>query len=106
MSPSRWEKPNTFDPQRFLKLRKQPGYETLHQFTSLGSDTPGWGDGLQAYPGRTFAASTIKIILAQLLLNYDIQLPPGTEKPKRNSMPNGSMSPDMGANILIRARNK
>ncbi|KAK6065745.1 cytochrome P450 oxidoreductase [Seiridium cupressi] len=102
--PSRWSNAETFEPMRFFRMRQEPGQENLHQFTSLGSDVPVWGDGLQACPGRVFAASTIKIILAHLLLSYDLQLPEGAQKPKRNSMPNGSMSPDMGCKIFIRKR--
>lgn len=105
--PARWgADADSFDPKRFAKLRARPGQEGLHQFTSLGPDAPGWGDGLQACPGRTFAGNTIKIILAHILTHYDIQLAPGAEKPRRNSMPNGSMSPDMRAKIMLRRRKR
>lgn len=104
ISKALWRDPHIFDPMRFLKLRKQPGHEDMHQFTSLGADSPGWGDGLQACPGRAFAGNTLKIVLAHLLMNYDIKLPPGAEKPKRFSMPNGSLAPDMKARILFRKR--
>ncbi|KAI0975796.1 cytochrome P450 [Xylaria arbuscula] len=103
-SRERWTNPERFEPMRFLRLRGKAGEENQHQFISLGPDAPGWGDGLQACPGRTFAASTIKLILANLLVNYDISLPKGAAKPKRNSMPNGSISPDMSTKILIRKR--
>jgi gliotoxin biosynthesis cytochrome P450 monooxygenase len=89
---------------RFLKLRESHGIEARHQFTSLGNDSPGWGDGTQACPGRVFAGNTIKIILAHLITHYDIQLPPGADKPMRHSMPNGSMAPDLWAKIMIREK--
>ncbi|KGO48671.1 Cytochrome P450 [Penicillium expansum] len=101
-----WEDPDTFDPMRFLKLRERDGVDSRHQFTSLGKDSPGWGDGTQACPGRVFAGNTIKIILTHLLDKYEIQLPPGAEKPKRHSMPNGSMAPDLFARIMIRERRR
>ncbi|KAH6627320.1 cytochrome P450 [Chaetomium tenue] len=104
ISKALWRDPHTFDPMRFLKLRKQPGQEDMHQFTSLGADSPGWGDGLQACPGRAFAGNTLKIVLSHLLMNYDIKLPPGAQKPKRFSMPNGSLAPDMKAHVLFRKR--
>ncbi|PGH19028.1 hypothetical protein AJ79_00062 [Helicocarpus griseus UAMH5409] len=103
-SPQLWEDPEAFDPMRFYKLRQKPGHEARHQFSSLGSDSPGWGDGPQACPGRQFAGNTIKIVLAHLLLNYDIELPPEQGKPKRHSMPNGTMQPDLGARIRIREK--
>ncbi|PGH16798.1 hypothetical protein AJ80_05113 [Polytolypa hystricis UAMH7299] len=105
-SPELWENPEVFDPLRFYKLRQQPGHKSRHQFSSLGSDAPGWGDGPQACPGRQFAGNTIKIVLAHLLLNYDIQLPPKQGKPKRHSMPNGTMQPDLSAKIMIREKRK
>jgi cytochrome P450 len=104
ISEALWEHPKKFEPMRFLKLRQQPGHEAMHQFTSLGSDSPGWGDGLQACPGRVFAGNTLKIVLAHLLMNYDIKLPEGAGKPRRFSMPNGSVAPDMRAKILVRKR--
>ncbi|KAK3296558.1 cytochrome P450 [Chaetomium fimeti] len=104
ISEALWTDPKTFDPMRFLKLRQQPGHEAMHQFTSLGADSPGWGDGLQACPGRAFAGNTLKIVLAHLLMNYDIKLPSRAEKPKRFSMPNGSLAPDMNAQLLLRKR--
>ncbi|KAI0490975.1 cytochrome P450 [Xylaria cf. heliscus] len=99
-----WSDPDTFDPMRFLKLRQLPGREDRHQFTSLGADTPGWGDGSQACPGRTFAGNTLKVALAYLLMNYDFRIPEGGDKPKRYSMPNGSFRPDMGVRIEFRER--
>lgn len=99
-----WRDPDTFDPMRFLKLRQQDGHESRHQFVSLGSDTPGWGDGPQACPGRAFADNTLKITLVHLLMNYDFRLPPGGSTPKRGSMPNGSMRPDMSVRIQFKER--
>lgn len=99
-----WEDAEEFDPWRFLKLRKLPGRQNRHQFTSLGQDSPGWGDGPQACPGRAFAAATLKVTLAHILLNYDLRLPPGGRKPSRHSMPNGSMRPDMFVKIQYRKR--
>lgn len=77
--------PEVFDPQRFLRMRSKPGHETRHQYTNNGPDLLTWGDGPQVCPGRVFAGNTIKILLSQLLLNYDIQYPLGTGKPPRLS---------------------
>ncbi|KAI0477879.1 cytochrome P450 [Xylariaceae sp. FL0804] len=101
-----WENPSEFDPWRFLKLRELPGREQRHQYTSLGSDTPGWGDGPQACPGRVFAGNTIKVTLVNLIMNYEFRLPEKAEKPQRFTMPNGSSRPDMQARIMFRQRKK
>lgn len=102
---TRYENADTFDSQRFLKMRQEPGHEEMHHFTLPGADNTIWGGGTQACPGRSFAAMTMKLVLAHLLIHYEIQLlPDGTSKPKRNSMPNGSISPDTKAKVMIRER--
>jgi len=99
-----WDRPDIFDGLRHYKARQSPQNENRFKFANLGSDAPGWGDGLQACPGRMFADNTIKIILAHLLMHYDLKLRPGEAKPKQGAMPNGSTMPDLGAKILFRSR--
>ena len=96
--------PDTFDALRFYHLRRQPGQETRHQYTSNGPELLTWGDGPQVCPGRVFAGNTIKILLAHLLLDYDIQLLAGASKPERLSLPNGSVQPDLSVKMMIRER--
>ena len=99
-----YEDPEVFDARRFLRMREAPGHENRHQYTSNGPDLLTWGDGPQVCPGRVFAGNTIKILLAHLLINYDIQLPAGTYKPARRSFPNGSVNPDVDLKFMIRSR--
>ena len=103
-SPSMWEDPERFVGMRHYEKRKVPGNEQRFKFANIGPDSPGWGDGLQACPGRMFADNTIKIILTHLLLNYDFKLRDGDPKPKKGNTPNGTMYPDMWAKILFRSR--
>ncbi|KAK5996286.1 Cytochrome P450 monooxygenase CYP1 [Cladobotryum mycophilum] len=103
-SPDLWENPEKFDGLRHYRARQKPGNEQRFKFANLGSDAPGWGDGPQACPGRMFADNTLKIILAHILMNYDFKYRPGEDKPKKGSMPNGSMYPAMGAKLLFRSR--
>ncbi|KAK5633752.1 hypothetical protein RRF57_009467 [Xylaria bambusicola] len=103
-SPDLWDDPEKFDGLRHYRARQKEGNEMRFKFANVGSDSPGWGDGAQACPGRIFADNTLKIILTHLLLNYDIRLRPGQTKPKRGSMPNGSFYPDMRAKVQIRSR--
>ncbi|KAI0431656.1 cytochrome P450 [Xylaria sp. FL1042] len=103
-SQEKWTEPKTFDPDRFLKMREQPGHENLHQYTSLDSDNPGWGGGPQACPGRFFASNSIKVFLTHLVINYDIALPEGMGKPSVGSLPNGSVMPDLWARVMLRER--
>lgn len=104
-SQAKYENATTLNPMRFDEMCQQPGHEEMHQFTSPWPDNTIWGGGTQACPGRSFASVTIKIILAHLLLNYDLQLlPDGAKRPRRNAMPNGSVSPETSARIMIRGR--
>ncbi|ROW07082.1 hypothetical protein VPNG_06633 [Cytospora leucostoma] len=75
-SQTKYEDAATLDPLRFYRMRQQPGHEDMHQFTTPGPDNTIWGGGTQACPGRPFASITIKIVLAHLLLHYDVQLLP------------------------------
>ncbi|KAL8704425.1 MAG: hypothetical protein Q9201_002416 [Fulgogasparrea decipioides] len=103
-SSSLWKDPEQFDSMRHYRKRQSPDNEQRFKFANLRSDSPGWGDGLQACPGRLFADNTLKIILTHLLLNYDFKLRPEDGEPKKGSAPNGTMYPDMWAKILFRSR--
>jgi len=104
-SPALWDQPDVFDGLRHYNARQKPQNENRFKFANLGSDAPGWGDGLQACPGRMFADNTLKIILTHLLLNYNLKLKPGEGKPKKDAMPNGSIMPELSKKILFQSRN-
>lgn len=70
-----------FDGFRFANLRKQPGQATRHQLVATGPDQISFGHGTHGCPGRFFAASEIKVIMAHLLQNYDIKLLDGATRP-------------------------
>ncbi|KAK1830684.1 cytochrome P450 [Podospora conica] len=103
-SPALYPNPDEFDALRFHRKREQPGHETRHQYASNGPELLTWGDGPQVCPGRMFATNTMKILLAELLLHYDLQLPAGAYKPERRSFPNGSSQPDMNVELMLRRR--
>lgn len=105
-SPDLWRDPETFDGLRHYRARQEPSQEMRFKFANLGADAPGWGDGLQACPGRMFADNTLKIALTHLLLHYDIKLRPGDKKPESGTLPNGAFYPDMKAKILFKSRRK
>ncbi|ORY71919.1 cytochrome P450 [Pseudomassariella vexata] len=99
--------PEVFDGLRFWKMR-QLSDETAnrHQFTSIGDTNMNFGLGKHACPGRFFAGNEIKLILAYLLLNYDIKLKDGeTERPKP-MMFMMSKTPNPTAEIMFRRRER
>lgn len=99
-----WKDPEKFDGLRHYRARQLPGKENSFKFANLGRDSPGWGDGPQACPGRMYADNTLKIILTHLLTNYEFKLRPGEGKPRKGTMPNGSMYPDIRAKVLFKSR--
>jgi len=69
--------PDTFDGLRFFKMREQDGEGIKHQFVTLDSTYLLFGHGRHACPGRFFAESEVKVILAHILMTYDIEMPNG-----------------------------
>ncbi|KAI1878121.1 hypothetical protein JX265_002489 [Neoarthrinium moseri] len=82
--PTLYTNPQTFDAHRFLNLRNGTVPDPLeyknreqYQFVTVTKDFMHFGYGRHACPGRFFAANEIKLILARILLDYDIKMPDG-----------------------------
>ena len=104
--------PDAFDGLRFWRLRQRSeadkgakGAEDANrwQLTSIGDAHMNFGVGRHACPGRFFAAVEAKMILAHLLLRYDIRLKEGEGRPKP-MMFMMTKSPNQDAEILFRRR--
>jgi gliotoxin biosynthesis cytochrome P450 monooxygenase len=68
-----------FHPFRQSDLRSYKGEENRHQFVTASPESVSFGYGQWACPGRFFASNGIKVILIELLKNYDIGLGPNGE---------------------------
>ncbi|KAL8920331.1 MAG: hypothetical protein Q9208_006302 [Pyrenodesmia sp. 3 TL-2023] len=78
-SESIYESPATFDGFRFHRMRMAPGGSAQsHQFVTTGLESMTFGHGRFACPGRFFASYESKIVLALLLLKYDIKFEKGS----------------------------
>lgn len=67
-----------FDGFRFLRLRQEDDKDGgKHHYVSARRDMLGWGFGKTACPGRFLADIEIKLIVAFILMNYDIKNPDG-----------------------------
>ncbi|KAL3249557.1 hypothetical protein ABHI18_011522 [Aspergillus niger] len=66
--------PETFIPDRFLKLRNEPGYEHTAAFANSSPNHLGFGLGRHACPGRFFAANEIKLALCHILMKYEFRV--------------------------------
>ncbi|KAI6342352.1 heme binding [Pyricularia grisea] len=70
--------PIPWDPYRYIKMR-EAGQESKAHLVSVTPQHFGFGHGIHACPGRFFAANELKILLAQMLLKYDIKVPKDVE---------------------------
>ncbi|TDZ14777.1 Cytochrome P450 monooygenase 1 [Colletotrichum orbiculare MAFF 240422] len=68
---SLYENPDTYDPYRFVNMRKTKGKEATSLLVTTTENFMAFGHGRLACPGRFFAANQIKTSLVHLLLKYD-----------------------------------
>jgi cytochrome P450 len=99
MDPEIVENPNEFDGYRFQRLRSG---EDRNKYTFTSTETLHWGSGKFACPGRFFASSEIKLLLALIVLKYDVRTKDG-QRPK-DIYWELSMGPDPKESIEFRKR--
>ncbi|KAK0378032.1 p450 monooxygenase [Colletotrichum limetticola] len=75
-----YENPHVFDGYRFYRERGGP-HDAVSQFVSTSVNHMGFGHGMHSCPGRFFAGNEAKVLLAHMLLKYDIKFVEG-QKPK------------------------
>ncbi|KAJ7100090.1 cytochrome P450 [Mycena belliarum] len=78
---AKYTDPDTFDPFRFARMREEAGEGTKHQMVTPAPDFLVFGLGRHACPGRFFAVNEQKLIMAHVLVTYDIQLKDGVRPP-------------------------
>lgn len=79
LDPTVFRDPDTFQPDRFSQLRREPEWASKALLVSTSSEHLAFGHGHQVCPGRFFVDLKVKIMLCHLLLAYDWQLAPGTD---------------------------
>lgn len=75
--------PDTFDAYRFYNLRTNEDVpdpnafknREQYQFVSVAKENMSFGFGKHACPGRFFASNEIKLIMARILLTFDVRYP-------------------------------
>ena len=95
---------DTFDGFRFAKIR-EAGSATenaRNQFVTTNEENLYFGYGKHACPGRFFAATEIKMILARLILEYDIKNVEGMEGRIPNREIGRTSNPDATKQLLFR----
>ena len=102
---------NYFDPQsfkgfRFADLRAKEESRNKYQYVTTNKVAMHFGHGVHACPGRFLAGNEIKVILSWLLRRYEIRAPEGSNERPKNSAFGMEVSPDMGAKLCFRRRQK
>ncbi|EOD48508.1 putative cytochrome p450 protein [Neofusicoccum parvum UCRNP2] len=71
-----------FDCFRMYRRRQDPEKANQHQFVMTSEDNLHFGHGINACPGRFFAANEVKTLLVWMLMRYEIRMdfPGGLEK--------------------------
>ncbi|KAK4120990.1 cytochrome P450 [Parathielavia appendiculata] len=96
-----------FKPFRFAEQRSDASIEYVQRaakaFATTSTDFLAFGHGRNACPGRFFAANELKLMLAHLVLNYDVEL--GGERP-RNTWFGLNRVPPLQATIRIKRRER
>lgn len=101
--PAHYPDPETFNPYRFYDLRTRVddtpdpnGFRTResYQFVSVTKENTSFGFGKHACPGRFFAANEIKLIMARVLLQFDVRFPAGVKERYPNFYAGSVSGPD------------
>lgn len=97
--------PDTFDGFRFYNKRQSSAADkNRYQFVSTGYDSLPFGHGKFACPGRFFAAAQIKVVLANILMKYDISYPEGQTTRPQNVFSGEGIGPSHEQVIVFRKR--
>lgn len=101
------------EPQRFDGLRFYRGYSEDCGSSSIPKDyvsiEPGnlsWGKGRFTCPGRWYAAVMLKLIIAKLLLEYDVSFPQGQKERPLNGKFDTDIHPNFEQKIVFSKRNR
>lgn len=94
--------PGSFDGFRYYKKGLEAGTKR-YQYSSTDSDHMHLGHGRYACPGRFIASTEIKMVLARILLSYDLKFPEGQGRPENRTVLELSFQ-DPAGRIMLRQR--
>ncbi|KAF2186298.1 cytochrome P450 [Zopfia rhizophila CBS 207.26] len=99
-----FEGPEHFDGLRFYKKRlESEESRNKYQLVTVGKTDLAWGYGRHACPGRFIADVTIKLIMIEFLMKYDMKRPESGARPKNIEF-EGVLTPDPDWELLFKCR--
>ncbi|KAI2912894.1 hypothetical protein CBS147320_10731 [Aspergillus niger] len=106
---SHFSSPETFDGLRFHNLQ-QAEFErtgkpsTKHQYVTVNESSLHFGYGLQACPGRWFAAIVLKLLLGLMVTEFDVKLMDKGEGRPKSEIDRFFIYPDSTKMVVLRKR--
>ena len=102
--PALWPDSEKFDGLRHYKLRRNGGStdHARNQFVTTNEQNLMFGYGRHACPGRFFATNEIKMIVAKMILEYDIKMPGGLTERYSQIEQGKAINPDPTKTLLFR----
>lgn len=105
MDPEVYEKPEVFDGFRFIELKNNSSIDEARlQYTSSDLNNMAFGYGRHACPGRFFASSETKMIMAYLLMHYDFKFPDDQKIRPPSLTYETQYLPDFTTTVLVKRR--
>lgn len=104
--PKFYNDPQRFDGLRFYRADSENAgaSSTTQDYVGIEPGNLSWGKGRFTCPGRWYAAIMIKLIIAKLLLEYDISFPEGQTERPLNGKFDTDVHPDFGQKIVFSKR--
>jgi cytochrome P450 len=96
--------PDAFDPMRSYRKRySSPDERDKHLAGQTSKENFSFGYGQQACPGRNYAVNVIKLVLSQMLVDYEFKYVAGNTKPTKYHLLE-FIIPDPTAKVMMRKR--
>ncbi|KAF4603070.1 cytochrome P450 family protein [Pleurotus pulmonarius] len=109
--PHVYPNPHVFDPFRFSTLRENETEDTgskdsnmKHGFTTVDNHYFNFGVGRHVCAGKSFASMELKIMIAVLLLNYEVKLPDGKLNRPKSLVLDAIVLPPLKEQLLFKPR--
>lgn len=98
-----YSNPHDFEPFRFVDKTRKENAGCKVDMVSTHADFFAFGHGRHACPGRFFAASELKMMLAHIVMTYDVKFDGDGGRPK-DAWFIMSCIPNLEAEVLFRKR--